>query len=112
MNLLLENVESSGGGIEFDGVHALQGIRARGARVFEWPLENRGLGDNGKPGLLHAKTCVVDRRRMLISSANLTGNAFDLNMELGLLLRGGVHPARLAEHLEWMAQQGVIRPID
>lgn len=109
VNLLLENRDSSQGQIDFDGLKALGDIRGRGARVLEWPLEERELGGTGKPGLLHVKACVADRCRMLVSSANLTGAAFDRNMELGLLVRGGDHPRRFTEHLEWMLREGVIR---
>jgi len=109
--LLLETVESSGGRLSFDGLESLNAVRAAGGRVYEWPLELRSLGGSGNPGLLHAKACVVDRQRLLISSANLTENAFDLNMELGLLVSGGPQPARVADQLEWMKREGVITEI-
>lgn len=110
-SLLLETVEASEGSLDFDGTQALASVRARGARVYEWPLDNRGRDASGKPGLLHAKACVVDRQRLLVSSANLTGKAFDLNMELGLLVRGGIQPAMVARQLDWLVEEKVIAEI-
>jgi cardiolipin synthase len=45
-----------------------------GAEVYEF-----------KPGLLHAKTMVVDRRVGLIGSANLDRRSFELNFENNIL---------------------------
>jgi phosphatidylserine/phosphatidylglycerophosphate/cardiolipin synthase-like enzyme len=44
---------------------------------------------------------------MLISSANLTGHAMTLNMELGLLVHGGPLPAQVETHLERLVERGV-----
>ena len=43
---------------------------------------------------MHAKAAIADKRAALATSANLTGHALDLNMELGLIVRGGPVPAR------------------
>jgi cardiolipin synthase len=48
-----------------------------GARIFEF-----------KPGLLHAKTMVVDRRVGLVGSANLDRRSFELNFENNILFEG------------------------
>lgn len=48
---------------------------------------------------MHAKVLVVDRRVALVGSANLTGYGLERNLECGLLVRGGLVPAALAEHL-------------
>jgi hypothetical protein len=55
----------------------------------------RELNANGKPGKLHAKAALVDGQA-LISSANLTDDAFNRNLELGALLagQGRAWPAR------------------
>ena len=58
------------------------------------------------------------RRRMprgsnsaLISSANLTEYALNLNMELGLLVRGGDLPGRVVGHLRRLMREGVLVPV-
>ena len=39
-------------------------------------------------GNLHAKTLIVDGKKALVTSANLTGWATDMNLELGVLFEG------------------------
>lgn len=59
---------------------------------------------------LHAKFVVVDRHRLLLTSANLTYHGFHGNMEVGVLLEGSV--AAEAEQLvrEW-SKAGLIRRV-
>jgi len=44
----------------------------------------------------------------LVTSANLTGHGIDANMELGLLVRGGPVPSRLAAHLSELMASGTL----
>ena len=74
------------------------------ARRLCWPADHRE-----RSASLHAKVLVIDRRAALIGSANLTGAAMTRNLECGLLLRGGPHPARLYDHVEALLEQGVLR---
>jgi len=53
---------------------------------------------------------VVDDEAVLISSANLTEHAMNLNMELGLLIRGGELSRSLAGHLRSLIQNGILVP--
>lgn len=64
------------------------------AQQLCWPLSERPVGAS-----LHAKVLVVDRRIALVGSANLTAFALERNLECGLLVRGGLVPRLLAEHL-------------
>src|SRR5437868_3603301 len=70
------------------------------ALLCVWPLQSRPRNAGGRPAKLHAKFAVADCRIALLSSANLTADAFERNMEAGILVRGGPLPARLAEHLD------------
>jgi len=45
-------------------------------------------------GSLHVKCAVADASVALISSANLTDYTMSLNMELGVLVKGGLHSPR------------------
>lgn len=77
------------------------------AEIFYWPIENRELNLFGKPGKLHAKAAVVDRQALL-SSANLTDDAFLRNLELGVLFMGGDMPTKLRQHFEHLIAAGTL----
>jgi phosphatidylserine/phosphatidylglycerophosphate/cardiolipin synthase-like enzyme len=103
VRLLLESRES-GGRITHDGIAALTSVVDLGAVVYEWPLERRSSNTRGAPGALHAKLALADRSALLVTSANLTEAAFESNMELGVLIRGGPQPERVARHLSWLLE--------
>ena len=79
------------------------GLR-RAARTFVWPRERRERqllpGGREAVGVLHAKCALVDDEALLVSSANLTGFALTLNMELGVIVRGGELPKRVRRHFD------------
>jgi phosphatidylserine/phosphatidylglycerophosphate/cardiolipin synthase-like enzyme len=102
--LVIELAEESGGKITFDG---LDGIRARvpRANVFYWPLERRPRSAAGAHGAMHVKCLIADRKTALVSSANLTDYALEMNMELGLVVSGAV-PGRLAAHFDQLVLRG------
>jgi phosphatidylserine/phosphatidylglycerophosphate/cardiolipin synthase-like enzyme len=77
------------------------------AEIFYWPIEKRELNLFGKPGKLHAKAAVVDKQALL-SSANLTDDAFLRNLELGVLFMGGDMPTRLRQHFEHLIVAGTL----
>jgi cardiolipin synthase len=71
---------------------AYAGLLRAGVRIFEY-----------RPGLLHAKTLVVDDTLAMIGSANLDRRSFELNFENGLLIADrtvtGAIAARQAAYL-------------
>jgi phosphatidylserine/phosphatidylglycerophosphate/cardiolipin synthase-like enzyme len=83
---------------EYSTLLALGDEVARCSSVYYWPKEHRKADDSGKLGILHVKCVVGDGRWLFLSSANLTKYAFSLNMELGVLLTGGGHPALIEQH--------------
>ncbi len=105
----LETPDASEGRIAFDTIRALGRQVAECARIYVWPLEKRLRAADGRHGSLHAKIAVADGQTMLISSANLTEYAMTLNMEMGLLVRGGLLPAQVETHLEQLVGQGVFQ---
>lgn len=109
--LIVESTEASAGKLKFDALHALGASAAKNARVYTWPLEKRAKDDAGNFGCLHVKCAVADENAALISSANLTGHALNLNMELGLLVRGGDIPRDLARHLCSMIKDGLLAAV-
>jgi phosphatidylserine/phosphatidylglycerophosphate/cardiolipin synthase-like enzyme len=55
---------------------------------------------------LHAKCAVADSELLFIGSANLTESAFELNMEIGALIRGREAATVVQEQLEWLRNSG------
>ena len=80
---------------------ALAGVTAR--RLC-WPGFRRPAGAS-----LHAKVLVVDEAAALIGSANLTGAALERNVECGLLVRGGLTPRLVAQHVDQLLLEGELR---
>lgn len=72
--------------------------------VYSWQDETDEIAK------LHAKVLIVDRRDLLITSANLTGHGMRRNLELGLRVLG--RPAEdAADHLEGLIRTGVFEAV-
>lgn len=106
---VVERDEDNGGKVNFDPVPHLRASGLQRAEVYMWPQERRLRDERGRYGSLHAKFAVADRTRLLVSSANLTEFAFNLNIELGVLVTGGHVPAEAARHVDELIRQGVLR---
>jgi len=76
--------------------------------LYEWPTHVRGRDDSGNHGIIHAKCAVADEEIAFVSSANLTGHAMSLNMELGLLLRGGDMPSKISLHFQELIAKKIL----
>lgn len=110
--LILESTEESDGAVTFNAIKALGSELARAATIYAWPMEKREKDAKGNQGALHVKCAVVDNEAVLISSANLTEHAMNLNMELGLLVKGGDMPVSLAFHLRSLIQSRVLVQVE
>ena len=108
LHFLLETSDDSAGALTVNARAAFPADLLAAAHLYVRPLENRPRNAAGRPAKLHAKFAVADRRTALLSSANLTADALERNMEAGILARGGPLPARLAEHLDRLVQRGII----
>jgi phosphatidylserine/phosphatidylglycerophosphate/cardiolipin synthase-like enzyme len=106
--LILESIKESEGAVTFSALKAMGRNLARAATVYAWPKEKRGTDANGNCGALHVKCAVADHNAALISSANLTEYAMNLNMELGLLIQGGEVPYALVQHFRSLIQRQVL----
>jgi phosphatidylserine/phosphatidylglycerophosphate/cardiolipin synthase-like enzyme len=104
-----ETEKASDGHLSFDAALALGQRIASRARLFEWPREMRVADARGLIGRLHAKCALADDALFLVSSANLTEAAFEANMEMGVLLKGGPLPAMAARHFEDLITSGTLR---
>lgn len=85
IRLILEFEETSEGQLSYDALKAFPLELTRIVEVYQWPVEKRERNQAGRPGKLHAKVGIVDDI-VLLSSANLTDDAFNRNLEIGLLV--------------------------
>jgi cardiolipin synthase len=73
-------------------------------RIYHWPADQRDPPD----AKLHAKAIIVDSRDVLLTSANMTNAAYDKNIELGILCRGGSTAQRVQKHFDALIARGVL----
>ncbi len=112
ISLYLETPDASEGRIAYNTLAAFGAEVQQRARIYVWPLDKRPRSTDGRHGSLHAKVAIADGCVMLVSSANLTEYAMTLNMELGVMVYGGVSPERVAEHLRRLVEQGTFRRVE
>jgi phosphatidylserine/phosphatidylglycerophosphate/cardiolipin synthase-like enzyme len=107
VRLLLEFEEESQNQLSTDALKAFPTELRTQAEIYYWPLEKRERNGFGRPGKLHAKAAVIDDQALL-SSANLTDDAFTRNLEVGALFVGGEIPKRLRNHFESLISSGML----
>jgi phosphatidylserine/phosphatidylglycerophosphate/cardiolipin synthase-like enzyme len=101
VRLILETAEDSDGHLSKDAADAFRELNDL-VSFWVWPKKRRPEGGAS----MHVKAVVVDGRVALVTSANLTGHALERNMELGLVVRGGAAPKRLADHFQALTASG------
>jgi phosphatidylserine/phosphatidylglycerophosphate/cardiolipin synthase-like enzyme len=110
INVILETPDRLEGQNEYSTLQALGPEVAACSSVFYWPQENRHHhGD--KFGILHVKCAVADGRWLFLSSANLTEYAFTINMELGMLVKGGTLPGQVEENFDRLIATDVLERV-
>jgi phosphatidylserine/phosphatidylglycerophosphate/cardiolipin synthase-like enzyme len=108
INIVIESPDRIEGQKAYSTLAALGPTVASRCSAYLWPIEGRFKGTAGKPGLLHVKCAVADRRWLFLSSANLTEQAFSINMELGVLITGGTTPAQVEAHFGKLIESGTL----
>jgi phosphatidylserine/phosphatidylglycerophosphate/cardiolipin synthase-like enzyme len=106
VRLILETSEASGGRLDVDAANAFTSLGAA-VSFWVWPTDQRPALPTGTAAL-HAKVAIADDHTALVTSANLTGHGMNENMELGLLVRGGAVPRRLAAHFAQLMTDRVL----
>lgn len=101
VRLILETAEDSDGHLSNDAADAFRELHQL-VSFWVWPRDRRPEGGAS----MHVKAVIVDGRAALVTSANLTGYALERNMELGLVIRGGAAPQRLADHFQALTASG------
>ena len=74
-----------------------------GVQRWRWPADQRSAG-----ALLHAKVLVIDGRRALVGSANLTRRALSANLEAGVLIEDRDLAADLEAHVSSLIRAGIL----
>ena len=110
VKFLIELARESGGKITFDRLDDFRRVLPE-VQFFYWSMDRRHRSAAGAYGAMHAKCLVADRSRALISSANLTDHALEVNMELGLVAGRDI-ARRLAEHFDQLILRGELIPAD
>ena len=107
IRLILEFEESSEGQLSFDAMKAFPPTLIKAVNVYHWPVEKRGRNQAGRPGKLHAKMAVIDDT-VLVSSANLTDDAFNRNLEIGVLIKNPEFLFSTKSYLESLIAEGTL----
>ncbi|MFN9825698.1 MAG: DISARM system phospholipase D-like protein DrmC [Planctomyces sp.] len=111
LTVIIETPDKLGGEHEYSTIRALGDEVAACATLYYWPKEHRAVSDSNKPGLLHVKCAVADGEWLFLSSANLTQQAFTINMELGMLIRGGAMARKVEQQFSELIQFGQLQPL-
>ena len=105
VTLIFESEAESEGQLTKDAAAAFQELPQKQVRIYYWPLAKRGRNPAGRPGKLHVKCAVIDDTA-LIGSANLTDDAVNHNMELGVLIRERATVHAIEHHFDELIRQG------
>jgi phosphatidylserine/phosphatidylglycerophosphate/cardiolipin synthase-like enzyme len=107
IRLVLEFEESSEGQLSYDAMKAFPSALISASEIYHWPVEKRERNIAGHPGKLHAKVAIVDDFA-LVSSANLTDDAFNRNLEVGLLVKNAECLMTLKGYFESLIAAGTL----
>lgn len=111
IKLIFESDETDPGRIALKSLKSLSQGNGR-LEIYEWPVESRPRDESGHHGKLHVKCAIADEELALVSSANLTRYALNLNMELGILVRGRDIPEQIISHLNSQIASGVLKEVN
>jgi cardiolipin synthase len=107
IRLVLEFEEASEGQLSYDAMKAFPAVLIQATQIYYWPVEKRERNLAGRPGKLHAKVAIVDDFA-LVSSANLTDDAFNRNMEVGLLVKNAEFLVTAKSYFESLIAAGTL----
>jgi phosphatidylserine/phosphatidylglycerophosphate/cardiolipin synthase-like enzyme len=108
VRLILESAKASGGKVSFDPYVALGLSNCDRLAVYTWPQHKPRTNAAGQYRSLHMKCAVADASLVLISSANLTDHALNLNEELGTLVRSADFGGEVSSLLNALIDRDVL----
>ncbi len=100
VDVVFETEQDSGGSYS---AHGTPFARVAGITRWRWPAGRRDTG-----ALLHAKVLVIDGRRALIGSANLTPRALTANLEAGVLIADPQVAGAIETHVRGLMAAGTL----
>lgn len=106
LRILLETSTSHGGSLSVDPIATMRSC-VPSAALYVWTDRPAPFTE----GRVHAKVAVADGTTAFLTSANLTGHAFEKNMEAGVVISGGHVPTDLRAHLHALIELKVIRQV-
>jgi cardiolipin synthase A/B len=101
VDVLFETEDDSAGA--YSGAKSTPFGAVAGIKRWHWPNAHRPPG-----ALLHAKLLVVDGRRALVGSANLTHRALSANLEAGVLIEDAELAASFEAHVRSLMSDGTL----
>jgi cardiolipin synthase A/B len=111
LTLIIEREDASEGQLSLDALNAFRQLPLERTTILYWPIDKRERNQAGYPGKLHAKCAIIDDIA-IVSSANFTDDAFNRNMELGLVLRDPTLVQSLFLHFAELHQKQILRMLD
>jgi phosphatidylserine/phosphatidylglycerophosphate/cardiolipin synthase-like enzyme len=111
IRLILEFEQTSEGQLTYSALKAFPPALAANLQIYCWPVEKRGRNQAGRPGKLHAKLALVDKH-IIVSSANLTDDAFNRNLELGVRIQNPDFLITVKTYFDALIAEGVICRVD
>lgn len=108
VRLLLESEVESGGRLTSGGIDGMPAEVRDTCELYVWPREKRAVDERGRFGALHAKCAVADGEVLFVGSANLTEFAFELNIEMGLLVEAKAAAEVVDRQLRWLVETGTM----
>jgi phosphatidylserine/phosphatidylglycerophosphate/cardiolipin synthase-like enzyme len=109
--IVLETSEDSAGQLTHAAWKAFPKQFVELGCIWHWPLAARPRNAKGLPGKLHAKCLVVDQNEILISSANLTDDAMERNIELGIRCSCRTTALNVSSSFQRLAQIGILKQV-
>lgn len=106
VRMLLETSTYHGGSLSIDPIETMRACVPL-AVLYVWTDRHEPFTE----GRVHAKVAVSDSNTAFLTSANLTGHAFEKNMEAGVVIKGGRVPNNLRAHLKALIDTKTIRKI-
>jgi phosphatidylserine/phosphatidylglycerophosphate/cardiolipin synthase-like enzyme len=110
LRLVLEFSNASQGQLRFDAARAFSAAVKQHADIYCWAADHRLRNKRGDPAKLHAKFAVIDNSAY-ISSANLTGDAFERNIELGVVMFDKKRADELWQLVDGLVARGVFQVV-
>jgi phosphatidylserine/phosphatidylglycerophosphate/cardiolipin synthase-like enzyme len=111
LTLIVEREDDSEGQLSIDALHAFRALPLEKTTILYWPIQRRERNNAGRPGKLHAKCAIIDDTAV-VSSANFTDDAFNRNMELGILLKEPALVELLCSHFVELHRRAIFRRFD